>query len=88
MAQEIIRFTADFSSGESSVEADFSTNEDVQADFGSVMRSGGGVTNYERLTHKPSINETELRGNKSFEDLGLKDLSNIEIASIVNRVFD
>ena len=31
------------------------------------------VTNYERLTHKPSINGVELIGNKTSEDLGIRN---------------
>ena len=33
--------------------------------------SGGGTRNYERLTNKPQINDVELVGNKSLEDLGI-----------------
>ena len=43
--------------------------------------------NYEDLYNKPSINEVELVGNKSFEELGDHTLTNIEIKTIFNRVF-
>ena len=89
MAEEIKMFTASFSADEETINAEYSSDEeDISADFGTVMRTGGGVRNYERLTHKPSINEIELNGDKSFTDLGLSELTNIEIAEIVNRVFD
>ena len=42
---------------------------------------------YNKLTNKPSINEVELRGNKTFEDLGDHIMTNIEIKNIFNRVF-
>ena len=42
--------------------------------------------NYENLKNKPSINDVELIGNKSFEDLGDIPLSNIEILKMYNHV--
>lgn len=36
------------------------------------------VTNYERLTHKPSINGVELIGNKTSEELGLLNIQVVE----------
>lgn len=42
--------------------------------------------NYENLKNKPSINDIELIGNKSFEDLGDIPLSNIEILNMYNHV--
>lgn len=43
--------------------------------------------NYNDLYNKPSINEVELKGNKTFEDLGDHMLTNIEIKQIYDRVF-
>ena len=52
------------------------------------LRGGGsGTGNYNALTNKPSINEVELIGDKSFDDLGDHTLSNIEIKTIFDRVF-
>ena len=42
--------------------------------------------NYENLKNKPRINDIELVGNKSFEDLGDIPLSNIEILNMYNHV--
>ena len=42
--------------------------------------------NYENLKNKPRINDVELIGNKSFEDLGDIPLSNIEILNMYNHV--
>ena len=33
---------------------------------------GSGTSNYEELTNKPSINNTELDGNKTLDDLGIQ----------------
>lgn len=41
---------------------------------------------YENLVNKPKINDVELVGNKSFEDLGDIPLSNIEILNMYNHV--
>ena len=40
---------------------------------------GGGTKDYEELYNKPQIEGVTLIGNKSFEDLTLVSLSNIEI---------
>ena len=39
---------------------------------------------YNKLTNKPSINSVELKDNKTFEDLGLVALSDMDILSILN----
>lgn len=46
------------------------------------------TSNYEELANKPSINEVELVGNKTFEELGDTPLRNSEISSIFHRVFN
>ena len=33
---------------------------------------GGGTTNYNALTHKPSVNDTTLIGNKTLDDLQVR----------------
>ena len=77
MSKEIKYFTAEFAA-----------SNGMKADFGAVSRSGGGVSNYEQLTNKPAINDVTLSGNKTIEDLGVRELTNLEIAEIINRVFD
>lgn len=42
-----------------------------------------GTTDYNELDNKPQINSVELIGNKSFEDLGMSALSNMEIFEIL-----
>lgn len=41
------------------------------------------VSNYDLLTNKPLINSVTLQGDKSFEDLGLEGISNIELENIL-----
>ena len=42
--------------------------------------------NYENLINKPYINDVELRGNKTFEDLGDHILTNTEILNLYKKV--
>lgn len=42
--------------------------------------------NYDKLRNKPQIESVELIGNKSFEDLGITEISNIEILEIANKI--
>lgn len=46
---------------------------------------GGGsiVYDYERLINKPRIESVELIGNQTFEDLGLEELSEEDLISIL-----
>lgn len=53
----------------------------------SVARSVVPARDYDDLTNKPSINEVELVGNKTFEELGDSPLTNSEIHAIYARVF-
>lgn len=83
MAKEV-RIKAKFSE-RNNMAANFRDNDDLNADFDNVQIVH--TDNYEELYNKPRINEVELIGNKSFEDLGDKTLTNIEIKSIFDRVF-
>lgn len=42
------------------------------------------TSNYERLSNKPSINNVELVGNKSFEDLNFPTVTSSDILDILN----
>ena len=59
---------------------------------GSLSVDGGndpGVTvvkDYELLNNKPQIEGNTLIGNKTFEELGLLELSNAEIQEIINNL--
>ena len=65
--------------------ADFDSTENLNAGFGNTQVIPTG--NYNDLANKPSINEVELKGNKTFEELGDHLLTNIEIKQIFDRVF-
>lgn len=52
-----------------------------------TFSQSAGTSNYNALTNKPHIEGRELVGDKSFEELGLHTMSNIEIKNIFNSVF-
>ena len=43
---------------------------------GQIVSTIGGTTNYNELTEKPKINNIELEGNKTLEDLGIQRAGN------------
>lgn len=51
---------------------------------GNLNITGSGTNDYEALINKPSIEGVTLVGNKTFEDLTLVGLTNIELYNIVN----
>ena len=44
------------------------------------------VGSYNDLNDKPQINDVELIGNKTFEELGAESLTNIDIENIINSI--
>ena len=59
----------------------------LKASFG-TYHEGAVEKNYNELSNKPSIEQGELIGNKNFSDLGLETMSNMEILTMFNEVFD
>ena len=59
----------------------------LKASFG-TYHEGAVEKNYNELSNKPSIEQVELIGNKNFSDLGLETMSNMEILTMFNGVFD
>jgi len=53
-------------------------------DLRGSLQTGSGTSDYERLINHPSINEVELIRDKSFSDLGLNALSNMELEDLLN----
>lgn len=49
--------------------------------------SASGSADYNKLRNKPSIEHVELVGDKSFEELGLENMDNMEILKLFNEVF-
>lgn len=48
--------------------------------------AGGGVSDYELLANKPSINGEELIGEKSLKQLGIDEITNLEIEEIIKSI--
>ena len=44
-----------------------------------------GTSDYEQLINKPKIEGEELLGNKTFEELNLNALTNLELEELINR---
>ncbi len=42
---------------------------------------------YENLANLPKLNDVEIKGNKSFDDFGMSEVSNIEIDELFNQNF-
>lgn len=40
---------------------------------------------YEQLKNKPKINDVELSGNKTSEEIGIKAMTNLEIEALLNN---
>lgn len=60
----------------------------IQKDLDDYISSGGdgvGTDDYLELINKPSINNVTLENNKSFEELGMVPLSNLEIMEILKN---
>lgn len=43
---------------------------------------------YEKLHNKPKINGVELVGNQSFDDLGMSELTALDVFNILNKVWE
>lgn len=54
---------------------------------GEIKKPSGGSNDYDALIHKPQINDVTLTGNKTFEELGLRAVTNTEISEIIKSVF-
>ena len=63
-------------------------NGNVQGEKSLSGKANGATSNdYEKLVNLPSIEDIELKGNKSFEELGLEECSNLEIDSLFRSIF-
>lgn len=43
---------------------------------------------YEKLQNKPKINGVELIGNQSFDDLGMSELTALDVFNILNKIWE
>lgn len=62
-------------------------NEPIEIEVEDVIQTGGGggTTNYNMLTHKPSINGVTLSGDKSLDDLGISGAIGTEVETYVEE---
>lgn len=61
--------------------------EGTLSDSGGTLEGGltpPMVVDYDALTNKPKIEGVTLQGNKTFEDLSLNGLSNLEIEQMLS----
>lgn len=79
------KFKATFTE-QNTMGASFREGGALEAEFGEVQKVS--TSNYNELSNKPSINDVELKGNKSFDDLGDHTLTNLEIKDIFNKIFN
>jgi hypothetical protein len=68
------KFTIDLKNGEAP----------LKIKLENVRGSGEGTKDYEKLINKPRIEGEELIGDKSFEDLHMHVLTNLEIETLLN----
>lgn len=59
-----------------------SVNEEVEIEDREIINLG--TNDYKKLKNKPQIEGVELINNKSFEELGAKSLTNMEIERLIN----
>lgn len=67
------------------VNAKFNDDSQINAKFSDVIVVETG--DYEKLINHPQINDEEVVGNKTFEQYGLRSITNLEIKEIFDRVF-
>jgi hypothetical protein len=68
------KFTIDLKNGEAP----------LKIKLENVRGGGEGTKDYEQLLNKPSIEGEVLIGNKTFEDLHMHVLTNLEIETLLN----
>lgn len=76
--------TVDAQLSENQITANADLSANISADAQIINRMDvNNVSDYNLLTNKPLINSVKLQGNKSFADLGLESISNIELENIL-----
>ena len=73
---------AQLSNNQINASANVSGNVTAQATLINKMEVNN-VSDYNRLNNKPLINSVTLQGDKSFEELGLEGISNLELEHIL-----
>lgn len=78
----IVEVDADLIGGQIEVDESTSGNIETTADIGTQIRVNN-VSDYNLLGNKPLINGVTLQNDKTFEDLGLQGISNIELENLL-----
>lgn len=71
-------------SGSGNLSASLSASSKVG---GSLSMPDARTTDYEALRNLPKINDVEVKGNRKFEELGLQEMTNIEIDEMFRAIF-
>jgi hypothetical protein len=83
---------ANLSGNQINANADVSGNINADADVSGNINAGAQmssqihvnyVSDYDLLQNKPQINSVTLQGDKSFDDLGLEGISNMELENML-----
>lgn len=74
-SDNVVEASPEFSTNEIQVDAEMTTPVEHQ--------TSGGTRDYNQLSNQPSIEEVTLRGNKTFQDLGLRPARKLEIQTIL-----
>lgn len=83
MIYKTVTVGAQLSNNQVNTSANISSNS-INANAQMINRMDvNNVSNYDLLTNKPLINSVTLQGDKSFEDLGLEGISNLELENIL-----
>lgn len=87
MPDKVATIDLEVASEAQTFDATFSTLErSMEFETGTVIQLAG--TDYEKLKNKPKINGVELSQNKSFNDLGLRSTTTLELIRLWNSVDD
>lgn len=82
MTYRTVTVTPKLSGGQIKVTADISKNVTVTPELSTTV-SHNVTSDYELLINKPLINSVTLQGDKSFEDLGLEAITNMELENLL-----
>ena len=74
-------------SGRASPEATMSGNVSGRKTITGKASVSSGTNDYEKLLNLPSIESVQLKGNKTFEELGMSECDNIDIDNLFKSIF-
>lgn len=62
--------------------------DNINIDENGVISASSGVSDYDEILHKPQINNVELIGNKSLNDLGIQAKIDVEIRKAIYELLN